>query len=482
MNPQIHSADWVTARVLLELALVTAACVVARWLLRKRNQPPVIAEILAGLALGPCVLGYLPGDLPRTLFPVETRPFLMILANVGLVLFMFVVGFEIDVPALRGLRGSATSVAAASVLVPLAVGMALTWWIRPVPASTSGPAATQLVQALFIGVAFSATAFPVLARILNDTGLKRLHIRGLALSAAAAGDVVSWTLLAAVVAMTRRAGGASTVILLLEFVGLLLALRYVARPVVIAVLSRNRIDQAGSALAMSLLLVGIFLSSCATAAMHLHPIFGAFAFGFACPRDVVCGKAPEVVEKLADASKILMPVFFVLTGLSMSVRDFGAHDALVTVLVIISASAAKILSVYATARACRLSSQDSWGLGLLMNTRGLTELVILDVGRTAGVLSNRMFTVLAVMAIGTTLITGPVMEKIYFSDTNRSAWSKRWRGKRGQVKSTSPVVERLSDTSAGLGNRYVGAWPFGSATPDSSHHLDGESVDSQPRA
>jgi Kef-type K+ transport system membrane component KefB len=212
--------------------------------------------------------------------------------------------------------------------------------------------------------------------------------------------------------------------------------------------------------------------------MHLHPIFGAFAFGFVCPRDGVTAEA--AVGKLADASKILMPVFFVLTGLSMSVRDFGAHDVLVTVLVLISASAAKIFGVYATARACKVPSQDSWGLGLLMNTRGLTELVILDVGRTAGVLSDRMFTVLAVMAIGTTLLTGPVMERLYFGGAARSVWPIKWRGRRGDVKSMSPVNQQLSETNARLGNRYVDAWPGDYVTPSNSHQLDGESADSKP--
>jgi Kef-type K+ transport system membrane component KefB len=408
------------------------------------------------------------------LFPLDTRPFLMVLANVGLVLFMFVVGFEVDIPALSRLRGSATSVAAASVLVPFGTGVAITWWIRPAAASTSGPASTQLVQALFIGVAFSATAFPVLARILDDTAFKRLSIRGLALSAAAAGDVVAWTMLAALVAVTRQAGSASTLILMAQFVVLLVVLRYVVRPVIAAILGRTRIDRAGLATTMSVMLVGIFLSSCVTAAMHLHPIFG-----FSCPRNAVCAKV--AVEKLADASKILMPVFFVLTGLSMSVRNFGSHEILITFLVIISASAGKVLSVYVTARACKVSNQDSWGLGLLMNTRGLTELVILDVGRTAGVLSDRMFTVLAMMAIATTLITGPVLERLYFSSaTVRFVWYKKWRGRRGWVKSNPLAFEHASASGSPLGNRYVTVWPAGTAMPNEAHHRDSESAEPKP--
>lgn len=483
MHQIMHSPDWVIAHVLLALALVTATCLVGRYLLRKRNQPPVIAEILAGLALGPCVLGYLPGNLPARLFPLETRPFLMVLANVGLVLFMFVVGFEIDLPALRQMRGSAVSVAAASVLSPFAVGMLITWWLRPAAAASSGPASSLLVQALFIGVAFSATAFPVLARILDDTALKRLRIRGLALSAAAAGDVVSWTLLAAVVAVTRRAGGMSSFLLLLEFVSLLLALRYLARPIMIAMLNPSKqTGQSDSYVPMGLVLVGIFLSSCATAGMHLHPIFGAFAFGFACPREIVHRAAPEMIGRISDASKILMPVFFVLTGLSMSVRNFGSRDVLATLIVIIAASSAKILSVYATARACSMSSQDSWGLGFLMNTRGLTELVILDVGRTAGVLSGRMFTVLAVMAIGTTLITGPLMERLYFSRKQHRLWSWRnWHRAPRKVRTTSSVDTGLSEVNAGLGNRYVSAWPAVNGRPARSSNADSESVDYEPR-
>jgi len=484
MHLLAHSPDWVIAHVLLELALVTASCGLGRFLLRNRNQPPVIAEILAGLALGPCVLGYLPGNLPARLFPVDTRPFLMVLANVGLVLFMFVVGFEIDLPALRQMRGSAASVAAASVLVPFAVGMLITWWLRPTAAVTSGPASDLLVQALFIGVAFSATAFPVLARILDDTALKRLRIRGLALSAAAAGDVVSWTMLAAVVAVTRRSGGTSTFLLLLEFASLLLALRYLARPMMTAMLtSGEKTGRTESHLTMSVVLIGIFLSSSATAGMHLHPIFGAFAFGFACPREIVHRTAPDVIGRISDASKILMPVFFVLTGLSMSVRDFGAHDVLATLVVIVAASSAKVLSVYATARACSLPPQDSWGLGFLMNTRGLTELVILDVGRAAGVLSGHMFTVLAVMAIVTTLITGPLMERLYFSSRQPRRWS--WRSRRrasSKVESTTaPVAMGLSEANAGLGNRSIAAWPAAGSRPSRSPQADSESVNYEPR-
>lgn len=428
------SADAITARVFLCLALVTGTCVFARWLLRKRNQPPVIAEILAGLALGPCVLGYLPGNLPTLLFPLMARPFLTVLANVGLVLFMFVVGFEIDLPGMKQMRGSAAAVASVSVFVPFSVGFAVAMWLRPESASSSGAASTQLVQALFIGVAFSATAFPVLARILEDTPLKRLHIRGLALSSAAAGDVVSWTMLAAVVAMARNAGSGSTIRLLLELIALVLVLRFVANPVITWFLAIVRASPGSSNLALSLVLVGIFLSSWASTSMHIHPIFGAFAFGFACPREAVRHAAPELPLKLSDASKILMPVFFVLTGLSMSFRAFGLHDVLVTVVVILAASCAKIFGVYGTARLCRMSSLDSWGLGILMNTRGLTELVILDVGRTAGVLSARMFTVLAAMAIVTTLVTGPTLERLY---SDRIETLPAWRRLLGRNRQTT---------------------------------------------
>jgi len=447
----LHSADWTTAWVLLGLAVVTATCVVARWLLRNRNQPPVIAEILAGLALGPCALGLLPGDLPKRIFPVDSRPFLAVLANVGLVLFMFVVGFEIDRSAIRQMRGSATAVAAASVLVPFAVGMGISWWIRPLAASTGGPASTQLVQALFIGVAFSATAFPVLARILDDTQLKLLKIRGLALSAAAAGDVVSWALLTVVVALTRQSGGGSTVLLLVELVVMGLTLLYVARPLIPVVLSGRGTALPGTATAMGGVLVGIFLSSWATTAMHIHPIFGAFAFGFACPREVVRRTAPDLPAKLSDASRILMPVFFVLTGLSMSTNGFGVHDVIATIFVIVAAGAAKVLSVYGVARVCRLSSRDSWGLGFLMNTRGLTELVVLDVGRTAGVLSEHMFTVLAAMAITTTLVTGPLLGKLYSSDTVPSVgWRRRFaRVGRPRRPTTVSIVERRSGPEFG---------------------------------
>lgn len=416
-------------------------CVFARWLLRKRNQPPVIAEILAGLALGPCVLGYLPGNLPTLLFPLMARPFLTVLANVGLVLFMFVVGFEIDLPGMKQMRGSAAAVASVSVFLPFSVGFAVAMWLRPESASSSGAASTQLVQALFIGVAFSATAFPVLARILEDTPLKRLRIRGLALSSAAAGDVVSWTMLAAVVAMARNAGSGSTIRLLVELVALVLVLRFVANPLITWFLATVRASPGNSNLALSLVLVGIFLSSWASTSMHIHPIFGAFAFGFACPREAVRRAAPELPLKLSDASKILMPVFFVLTGLSMSFKGFGSRDVLATLVVILAASCAKIFGVYCMARLCRMSSLDSWGLGILMNTRGLTELVILDVGRTAGVLSARMFTVLAAMAIVTTLVTGPTLERLY---SDRIETIPAWRRLLGRNRqSTVPEDIRV---------------------------------------
>lgn len=435
-----HSPEWATSQVLLALALVTATCALARWLLRNRSQPPVIAEILAGFALGPCLLGLLPGDLPSRIFPLESRPFLTVLANVGLVMFMFLVGFEIDKSGIRHMRGSATAVASASALVPFAAGVGLIFWIQPAAGSSSGPASTLLTQALFVGLALSATAFPVLARILDDTPLNLRNIRGLALSAAAAGDVVTWIALAAVVAITRQTGGGSIVVLMTALTVMLLTLHFVVPPLITAVLNGGT-TKLKSAHALSVILVGIFICSAATAAMHLHPIFGAFAFGFACPRGVIRSTAPDLPAKLSAASKILMPVFFVLAGLSVSFNGFGMRDVLVTILVIAAASASKVLSVYGVARFSKLSPQDSWGLGWLLNTRGLTELVILDVGLTAGVLSTHMFTVLAAMAIATTLITAPVLDRIYAEDAAIQGWRK-WTTRTGRLRSTKVPDDR----------------------------------------
>ncbi|HTZ45894.1 MAG TPA: cation:proton antiporter [Jatrophihabitans sp.] len=442
------AADRVTANVLLGLALVTAVCLLATRLMRRWNQPPVIAEILAGLALGPIALGYLPGNLPERLFPLDIRPFLTVLANVGLVLFMFVVGFEIDLPAIRRMRGSAVSVAATSVLLPFGIGFGLALLVDLGAGATSHPAAGRMVQALFIGTAFSATAFPVLARILDDTALKQLRIRNLALSAAAAGDVVSWAMLAVVVALSRQAGPRSTVLLVVEFAALVLALRYLARPLITFLLKENQ-DGTAASRALGVVLVGVFLCSWSTTAMHIHPIFGAFAFGFACPRGVVSGAIPDLGAKLTDASRILMPMFFVLTGLSMNIHSFGVRELWVTLLITVMASVGKVLGVYISGRLCRLSSQDSWGLGLLMNTRGLTELVILNVGRASGVLSARMFTILAVMAITTTLVTGPVMGRLYSDLTIRDAPGRRFGRRRRRARTTRPAAAKPPVTPRG---------------------------------
>ncbi|MER5489708.1 cation:proton antiporter [Streptomyces sp. NPDC002454] len=392
------------------LALIlTAAHVFAR-LAQRVRQPVVMGEILAGIALGPSLLGLLPGDLVDLAFPPDVRPHLHLLSQLGLILFMFGVGYHFDAAQLKGHGRTVSAVSLASVALPFALGAGLAWAIEPWFDRSEMAVDGLLVPALFLGAAMSITAFPVLARIISERGLQRDRIGALAVACAAIQDFLAWTVLAVVVALANSTGAWPLVRMTLASLVLLLALRHLVRPALARLFAPGR---SGPALAHTVLVVGLLLSAWATEALGLHAVFGAFAFGAAVPRAQLAAAHPEVPERLEQMSLLLLPVFFIVTGLSVDLGGLGGQGVLILLAVLLVACSGKFVGAASAARLTGADRREAATLGVLMNARGLTELVILNVGLALGVLDGRLFTAMVMMAVLTTLMTGPLLQRFH---------------------------------------------------------------------
>ena len=371
-----------------EVALILAVARLAGSLVQRLGQPRVIGEILGGLALGPTVLGH----FSTVLFPSAQRSALGALATIGVSAFMFTVGSELAEPRERSRRRVEPAVVgAASVVVPFASGVALAPWLRP--AQEGGVA-----FAVFLGVAMATTAVPVLGRILVERGLVGTQLGRLALASAAASDVVTW--LALGVALAAAGSGSNwDVLVSLLLLGVLgAALRLGVRPVM-GLLARQD-DQI-----LPFLAVGLLASAAATAAIGLHEIFGALIFGYCVP-PARAGRARTAVEPV---STVLMPIFFVVAGLGVDARNIGVAGVVQLASVLAVAVGSKLIAVTGAGRALGFPSRPALGLAVLMNTRGLTELVVLEIGLQRHLLNTRLYTVLVLMALITTMATGPFL-------------------------------------------------------------------------
>ena len=388
--------------VLLTLAAILVVGRVFGRLLARVGQPPVIGEIVAGIVLGPSVLG---AALAGRLLPPEAAPALGIVAQLGVVLYMFLVGLELDLGALRGRQRTAAGlVAALGTAVPfiLGAGLAVVLHGRFAPSGV-----TLLPFALFLGVALAVTAFPVLARILADRGLADTDIGRISLGAAALGDVAAWCLLAVVVGLaTARPGeGLAVVAGAAVFVAAVVGL---VRPALRAWLGRSAADASDGA-AVPVLVALALAAAAVTEAIGIHALFGAFALGAVVPHDAPAARA--LPRALAPAVVgVLLPAFFASTGMRTRIDLVtGADLWLVTAVVIAVATAGKVAGALAGARLGGLAWRDAALVGALMNTRGLMELIVLDVGLALGILSPTLFAILVVMAVVTTGMTGPVV-------------------------------------------------------------------------
>lgn len=400
-------------RLLLQFLVVVAAARVCGALSRRLGQPSVIGEIAAGIALGPSVLGALAPAISASLFPAASLPVLQLFSQLGVILFMFVVGLELDWSLVRSKAKAAIVVSHMSILLPFLLG---TMAAIPLYARYAPDGIPFHAFALFMGIAMSITAFPVLARILEERGMSRTPVGSTAIACAAVDDVTAWTLLAFVVAVVT-AGRAVAVLL----VTMSLAAAFVAvmmwgvRPMMATLLARRPGVDSFSVERLAIILIVVFAAAGTTEVIGVHGLFGAFVAGAVMPADAELRSGLR--QRLEGITAVfLLPVFFALAGLRTEIGLLADIGAWMTCLAVIGlATAGKLAGSALSARAMGMDWNSSLILGTLMNTRGLMELVALNVGYDLGVISPEMFAVLVIMALVTTAMTGPLLDVLAHS-------------------------------------------------------------------
>jgi Kef-type K+ transport system membrane component KefB len=404
----------IVAYVFIDLAIIVVLARLMGRLAIKVGQPAVVGEIIAGIMLGPSLLGLLPGDLDTLLFPEDIRPYLSVLAQLGLVLFMFLVGLEVDLAFIRGREQIAVSVSLASIALPFGLGYLLATYLHGNHGVVDGEPVDFLGFAMFLGVAMSITAFPVLARILTERHMHRIPIGVLSLACAAVDDVLAWSLLAVVVAIVAASSFVGVVKILAFTVVFAIVMFFVVKPLLRQLVTRY--ERAGRLTPdmLAVVLVGMLTSSWVAEEIGIHFIFGAFIFGVIMPRQGAAQLTHDITDRLEQVSVLLLlPVFFVIAGFEVDIGGIDLTGIWELALILLVAISGKFLGAFAAARAQKVPRRQSTALGVLMNTRGLTELVILTLGVQYGVLDGEMFTLMVIMAVVTTVMTSPLLNVVY---------------------------------------------------------------------
>lgn len=398
----------VLLHVLLSLVVVIIASRALGGLFKRVRQPPVIGEVLAGILLGPSLLGRVAPEVQAFLLPVAIAPYLAVIAQVGIILFMFLVGLELDMSLLSKRSHVTLAISHSSIVVPFVLGSALALWLYPL-LSSEQVGFTNF--ALFMGVAMSVTAFPVLARILTDQGMQRSELGTIALACAAVDDATAWCLLAVIVGIVRASTTSSLWTLGLTFAYVLLMLG-VARPLIARLAKRESLNDRLSQRATAAVLVGLLVSALVTEAIGIHALFGAFLLGAVVPHE--SRLARELTERLEDfVIVLLLPAFFAFTGLRTQIGLLsGVMDWVYCGVILLVACVGKFGGSTLAARLTGMPWREASALGVLMNTRGLMELIVLHVGLDLGVISPRLFAMLVIMAVVTTLATSPLLHAL----------------------------------------------------------------------
>ncbi len=430
--------------ILAQLALIIVVARLAGMAASKVGIPPVVGEIAAGILLGPSLIGE---SFSNQLFPADTRAFLGLLASLGLVLFMFVVGLELDVSLVKGRGRVAGSVSVCSIALPFALGVGLASFLddlRPADADF-------LPFALFMGAAMSITAFPVLARILTDRNMHRTETGGIALACAATDDIMAWTILAVVVGVAGGEGEPRGWLVFLAVPFALIAI-FVVRPALTRLTAMYAKAGELTPTILSIVLIGMLLFAAATEYLHVHYIFGAFLFGAILPHEEAAAMRHEILVRLEQISVLLLlPVFFLVSGLKVDLRGLNGDNLVQLAAILAVAISGKYVGAYVGARLSGVPHWQANSLGILMNTRGLTELVILNVGLGLGLLSDDLFTMMVVMALVTTVMTGPLIAVAYPRQRVARDIAEAERLALGDVQATRVlVVSRPGSDNAAL--------------------------------
>lgn len=416
-----HWADFISSMtqnlqhpLAILLVQIITIILVARffgWVCRKIGQPTVIGEMIAGIVLGPSLIGMYFPEFSAMLFPKDSLGNLQFLSQIGLILFMFVVGMELDLKVLKNKAHDAVVISHASIIIPFTLGLGLAYFIYH---SFAPPGVEFLSFGLFLGIAMSITAFPVLAGIVRERGIHKTKLGAIVITCAAADDITAWCILAAVIAIVKAGSFTSSLYVIGMAILYVIIMLKVVRPFLKRVGDLKSTRESLSKPVVAIFFLVLLLSSYVTELIGIHALFGAFLAGAIMPEN---NKFRSIfIEKVEDVSVvILLPLFFVFTGLRTQIGLLDdPHLWKVTGMIILVAVVGKFFGSALAAKFVGHSWKDSLSIGTLMNTRGLMELVVLNIGYDLGVLSTEIFTMMVIMALATTFMTGPALDLINY--------------------------------------------------------------------
>jgi len=397
------------ALLLVQIITIIFVARVFGWICKKMGQPSVIGEMIAGIVLGPSLVGLYFPEYSGLLFPKESLGNLQFLSQIGLILFMYVVGMELDLTVLKNKAKDAVIISHASIIIPFTLGLGLAYYIY----EQFAPAGVAFSSfGLFMGIAMSITAFPVLARIVQERGLHRTRIGALVITCAAADDVTAWCILAAVIAIVKAGSFVSSLYIIGLSIAYVFLMLWVVKPFLKRIGDLFSQKETITKPVVAIFFLTLLISAYTTEIIGIHALFGAFMAGAIMPENM---KFRSIfIEKVEDVSQVmLLPLFFVFTGLKTNIGLLDdPYMWKICGLIILVAVVGKFFGSAITARFVGQNWRDSLTIGALMNTRGLMELIVLNIGLELGVLSTEVFSMMVIMALATTFMTGPALDLI----------------------------------------------------------------------